>query len=79
MARTHKMRIRIENREDPDQTTVKPVLGGHLKRRPKLVFKTDYHLLQVKSIAECSPWSILQYFQPSLGYHLSLRYFFCLF
>ena len=29
--------------------------------------------MQVKSIAECSPWSILQYFRPSLSYHLSLR------
>ena len=26
-----------------------------------------------KSIAECSKWSILQYFQPSLSYHLSSR------
>ena len=34
--------------------TVKPVLSGHSKRRPKCVFKTDYRLMQVKSIAECS-------------------------
>ena len=34
--------------------TVKPVIRGHSKRRPKLVFKTDYGLMQVKSIAECS-------------------------
>ena len=34
--------------------TVKPVLSGHSKRRPKLVFKTDYGLMKVKSIAECS-------------------------
>ena len=34
-------------------TTVKPVLSSHSKR-PKLVFKTDYRLMQVKSIAECS-------------------------
>ena len=34
--------------------TVKPVLSGHSKRRPKLVYKTDYRLMQVKSIAECS-------------------------
>ena len=60
-------------------TTVKPVLSGHLKRRPKLFFKTDYHLMQVKSIAECSPWGILQYFRPSLSYHLPLRPLFCLF
>ena len=50
----------------------------HSKRRPKLVFKTDYRLMQVKSIAECSKGSILQYFQPSLSYHLSLRSLFCL-
>ena len=40
---------------------------------------TNYCLMQVKSIAECSPWSILQYFWPSLSYHLSLRSLFCLF
>ena len=34
--------------------------------------------MQVKSIAECSPWSILQYFQPVLSYHLSLTSLFCL-
>ena len=34
--------------------------------------------MQVKSIAECSKWSILQYFRPSLSYHLSLRSLFCL-
>ena len=34
--------------------TVTPVLRGHSKRRQKLVFKNDYHLMQVKSIAECS-------------------------
>ena len=44
-----------------------------------MVFKTNYRLMQVKSNAECSKGSILQYFQPSLSYHLSLRYFFCLF
>ena len=36
--------------------TIKPVLSGHLKRSPKLFFKTNYRLMQVKSIAECSPW-----------------------
>ena len=35
--------------------------------------------MQVKSIAECSKGSILQYFQPSISYHLSLRSLFCLF
>ena len=53
------------------QYTVKPVLSGHSKRKPK--FQTDFHLMQVKNIAECSKGSILQYFRPSLSYHLPLR------
>ena len=56
--------------------TVKPVLSGYSKRTQKLVFRTDYRLMQVKSIAE---WSILQYFRPTLSYHFSLRPLFCLF
>ena len=35
--------------------------------------------MQVKGIAECSKGSILQYFGPSLSYHLSLRSLFRLF
>ena len=42
---------------------VKSVLNGHSKK------KTNYRLMQVKSIAECSKGSILQYFRPSLSYH----------
>ena len=53
----HGKRIRV--------STVKPVLSGHSKRRLKLVFKPDYRLMLVKSIAECSQESILQYFKPS--------------
>ena len=45
----------------------------------KLVFKTNYCLMQVESIAECSKRGILQYFRPSLSYRLSLRSLFCLF
>ena len=59
--------------------TVKPVLSGHSKKDQKLGFQTDYRLMQVKSIAECSNRSILQYFRPSLSYHLSLRSVFYLF
>ena len=55
--------------------TVKPVLSRHSKRRSKLVFKTDYRLMQVKSIAECSEWSILQYFWPSLSYQFFINTF----
>ena len=56
--------------------TVKPVLSGHLKRTQKLVFIYNYCLMLVKSIAECSKGSILQYIRPSLSYHFPL---FCLF
>ena len=44
-----------------------------------MVFKTDYCLMQVKSIAECSKGSILQYFRSSLSYHLPLKPLLCLF
>ena len=30
----------------------KPVLSGHSNKDQKLFFKTDYHLMQVKRIAE---------------------------
>ena len=59
--------------------SVKRVLNGHSQKGRKLVFKTNYSLMQVKSIAECSKGSILQYFRPSLSYHLSLRPLFCLY
>ena len=35
-------------------STVKSVLYNHSKEDKKLVFKTNYRLMQVKSIAECS-------------------------
>ena len=35
--------------------TVRPILSGHsIKEDQKLVFNTNYRLMQVKSIAECS-------------------------
>ena len=37
------------------------------KEHQKLVFNIDYHLMQVKSIAECSKGSILQSSWPSLS------------
>ena len=37
------------------QFTVKPVLSDHSKIDKTKVLKTDCHLMQVKSIAECSP------------------------
>ena len=42
---------------------------GHTKKTKERIFKTDNHLMQVKSIAECSG----QYFRLALSCHLSLR------
>ena len=42
--------------------TVKPVLSGHLNIDKIKVLMENGSLMKVKSIAECSPWSILQYF-----------------
>ena len=42
--------------------TVKPVLSGHSKIDITKILMTNGSLMKVESIAECSPWSILQYF-----------------
>ena len=42
--------------------TVKPVLSGHSKIDKTKVLKTNGSLMKVKSIAERSAWSILQFF-----------------
>ena len=50
-----------------------------LSKIPKIGFKTNYCLMQVKSIVECSKGRILQYFRPSLSYQLLLSSLFGLF
>ena len=44
--------------------TVKPVLSGHSKNSKKTtkVLMENGILMKAEIIAECSPWSILQYF-----------------
>ena len=44
--------IAVQVSEFLSHCSVKPVLRGHSKRRPKMFFKIDYRLVQVKSIAE---------------------------
>ena len=61
----------------------KPVLSSYSKKQI-LVFKTNYRLMQVKSMqtrryCRMLQESILQYLRPSLSCHLSLRPLFCLF
>ena len=46
--------------------TVKHVLSIQSKIDKTKVLRTNGSLMKVKSIAECSPWSILQYFWPAL-------------
>ena len=58
--------------------TVKPVLSSHWKRRPKIVFQDRLSLNAGQKYCMLQE-SILQYFRPSLSYHLSLRPLFCLF
>ena len=41
-----------------NSVSIKPVLSGHLKIDTNLM--TNGSLMKVKSIAECSLWSILQ-------------------
>ena len=47
--------------------TVKSVFSGHSKIDKTKIFMSNGCLMKVKSIAECSRWSILQYFCPSLS------------
>ena len=42
--------------------TVKPVLSGHSKKDKTKILMKNGSLMKIKSIAECSLWSILQYF-----------------
>ena len=45
----------------------KPVLNGHSKIDKTKIVMTNDSSMKVNSIAECSPWSILQYFCPALS------------
>ena len=62
-----------------EHKTVKPVLCGPSNRRPKIGFQDRLSLNAGQKYCRMLSWSILQYFQPSLSYHLSLRPLFCLF
>ena len=59
--------------------TLKPILSGHPKRRPKIGFQDQLSLTAGQKYCRMLQASILQYFWPSLSYHLSLRPLFCLF
>ena len=60
--------------------TVKPVLSSHSKIKPNIGFQDGLLLNAGRKYCRMLHESILQYFQPSLSYHLSLRplFFLCL-
>ena len=47
---------------DRSKYIVKPVLSGHSKIDKTKTLMTNDSLMKVESIAECSTWTILQYF-----------------
>ena len=55
------------------QNTVKPVLSDHSKTDKTKTLMTYGTLIKVESIADCSPWSILQYFGPALSENWSSK------
>ena len=59
----------------------KPVLSGHPKRGPKLIFQDQLSLNAGQKYCRMLPFkgSILQFFPPSLSYHLSSRSLYGLF
>ena len=60
------------------ESTVKPVLNGHSKRRPKIDFRDQLSLNAGQKYCRMLQESILQNILPSFSYHLSLRHLFCL-
>ena len=57
----------------------KTVLSSHSKWRPQIGFQDRLSLIAGQKYCRILQESILQYFRPSLSYHLSLRPLFCLF
>ena len=58
---------RIYEKNPGSWHTVPPVLSGHSKLDKTKILMTNDSLMKAKSIAECSSWSILQYFCPALS------------
>ena len=56
------LHLHVNQKSDYDDYDENLCKNGHSQKDGKLVFKTNYRLMQVKSIAECSKGSILQYF-----------------
>ena len=57
----------------------KTCVNGHSKIDKTKILMTNGSLMKVESIAECSLWSILQYFWPALSDNWSSKPYFDLF
>ena len=58
------------------RNTVKPVLSSHSKIDKIKLLMINGSFMKVESKAECSPWSILQYFWPALSDNRSWKLIF---
>ena len=82
ICRVHRTRNNIQTVRGRDilaQIYSKTYVKRPLSKRKKNGSQDQLSLIAGKRIAECSKGSIMQYFQPSLSYYLSLRPLFCLF
>ena len=61
------------------QSTVKSVLSGLSRLRPKIGFQDQLSLNAGRKYCIMPQENSLQYFRPSLNYHLSSRLLFCRF
>ena len=68
-------KLRLQKLHIQQTHTVKPVLSDHSKTDKTKVLMANGSLMKVESIAECSPWSILQYFWPALNDDWSINQF----
>ena len=71
--------IERETVKDHITTYSKTCLKWPLSKRPKIGFQDQLSLNAGQKYCRMLQGEILQYFRPSLSYHLSLRYMFCLF
>ena len=66
---------RTQNPNLRKQYSVKPDLSDHSKRRPKIGFPDRLSLNAGQKYCRMLQESILQYFRPSLNYHMSVKTF----
>ena len=66
-------------RVDKHRDIVKTCVKCSLSKRLNIGFQDQLSLNAGQKYCRMLSWSILQYIRPSLSYHLSLRFLFCLY